>query len=227
MARARPQAGHSSTTWSPGCCRSGSARVGVPLQPRVQAGPGLLDVGRYTAGADRWQAEPIPGPGGAHRRDVGLTDVDELLAAAGAGLLNADTAQRARHRGCLVDALARRLRPQALAASRDMHDLAGVMSGGMSVARRAGVAGVSSLPCHGLGAVRGAVVPGGRDSRPEPAPPPPTGHGSGCPVVTASPYRPGLTRHLTRRGVGLQGRRPQRQQRATHAAAGERSRSTR
>lgn len=68
-----------------------------------------LDVGRYTAGADSWEAEDhyldlVVRTG----RDVGLTDVDELFAAVGAGLLSADTAERAIHTAvATVDALAR------------------------------------------------------------------------------------------------------------------------
>jgi predicted RNA-binding protein associated with RNAse of E/G family len=68
-----------------------------------------LDVGRYTAGDEVWEAEDhyldlVVRTG----RDVELTDVDELLAATEQGLLSTDTAERAIHTAlATVDALAR------------------------------------------------------------------------------------------------------------------------
>lgn len=68
-----------------------------------------LDVGRYTAGADRWEAEDhyldlVVRTG----TDVGLTDIDELVAAVTAGLLSAEAAEEAiRTALTTVDALAR------------------------------------------------------------------------------------------------------------------------
>lgn len=55
-----------------------------------------LDIGRYTAGAQRWQAEDhyldlVLRTG----RDVELTDIDELLAAVSEGLLDAASAEQA------------------------------------------------------------------------------------------------------------------------------------
>lgn len=68
-----------------------------------------LDVGRYTAGADVWEAEDhyldlVVRTG----RDVSLTDVDELIAATGQGLLDAGAAEQAiRTALAAVDGLAR------------------------------------------------------------------------------------------------------------------------
>ncbi|WP_082614212.1 DUF402 domain-containing protein [Mycobacterium sp. Root265] len=55
-----------------------------------------LDIGRYTAGAERWHSEDhyldlVLRTG----RDVELTDVDELFAAVSEGLLDAASAERA------------------------------------------------------------------------------------------------------------------------------------
>jgi uncharacterized protein len=68
-----------------------------------------LDVGEYTPGPDRWQAEDhyldlVLRTG----RDVQLTDADELVAAVAAGLLTPQAADRAIHTAvATVDGLAR------------------------------------------------------------------------------------------------------------------------
>lgn len=68
-----------------------------------------LDIGRYTPGPDRWHAEDhyldlVLRTG----RDVALTDTDELVAAAGEGLLAGDDVERAiRTAVATVDGLAR------------------------------------------------------------------------------------------------------------------------
>jgi uncharacterized protein len=68
-----------------------------------------LDVGRYTAGVDVWEAEDhyldlVVRTG----KDVGLTDIDELVAAVKQGLLSAEAAEAAiRTAVSAVDALAR------------------------------------------------------------------------------------------------------------------------
>lgn len=68
-----------------------------------------LDVGRYTAGADAWEAEDhyldlVVRTG----KDVGLTDIDELVAAVTQGLLGTEAAEAAiRTALTAVDGLAR------------------------------------------------------------------------------------------------------------------------
>ena len=68
-----------------------------------------LDVGRYTAGVDVWEAEDhyldlVVRTG----KDVGLTDIDELVAAVQQGFLSAEAAEEAiRTALTAVDALAR------------------------------------------------------------------------------------------------------------------------